>query len=320
MAYSMETLSHITDELGAKGWLELDPRFRAMFERYGIGAADWQAMQAAPLVTAADGSKWFHPDQLDDDRLADTIMRMIYTEQDMAVVTPGVRSRAFVAGFGRPGTVQGELAKTLFQFKGFPLTILFDHGARMLAMQGGFNKALYGASFLLSATAAGWLALEAKAILKGQDPRPLNVKTMLAALQQGGGLGIYGDFLFGAQNRGGQGLGETLLGPSATTVSGVAGLVVGAPLLQAEGEKVDYDRQLVKLLRSETPGGSLWYARLAWDRIILDQWQAAADPAYFRSWRAMERRAHDLGTQYWWEPGDMTPDRPPELSNMGGNP
>jgi hypothetical protein len=143
---------------------------------------------------------------------------------------------------------------------------------------------------------------------------------MLAALQQGGGLGIYGDFLFGAQNRGGQGLGETLLGPSATTVSGVAGLVVGAPLLQAEGEKVDYDRQLVKLLRSETPGGSLWYARLAWDRIILDQWQAAADPAYFRSWRAMERRAHDLGTQYWWEPGDMTPDRPPELSNMGGNP
>jgi len=319
MAFSMETLAHITDELGARSWQQLEPRFRGMFERHGISEADWRAMQAAPLVEGG-GAQWFHPDRLDDEGLADRLMEMIYTEQDMAVVTPGVRARAAVAGFGRPGTWQGELARTLFQFKSFPLTIMMDHGARMMALQGGWNKAMYGGGFLLSATMAGWMALEVKAILKGQDPRPLNVKTLLASLQQGGGLGIYGDFLFNTQNRAGQGLSQTVLGPSATTIDAVSSMLVGTPLLQAEGEKVDYDRQLVRLLRSETPGGSLWYARLAWDRIILDQWQAAADPNYYRSWRAMEKRARDMGTEYYWQPGETTPERLPDLANLGGTP
>jgi len=311
MAFSMEVLAHISNERG-KTFAQLDRAFRGMFERYGMDAAAWDSIRSTRTIDAG-GAAWIHPDNFDDDRLADKVMEMIYAEQDLAVVTPGVKTRAAIAGFGATGTPQGEIARTLLQFKAFPLTIMMSHGARMMALQGGWSKALYSSSFLLASTMAGWFALEAKAIIKGQDPRPLDVKTVFAAMQQGGGLGIYGDFLFGAQNRFGQGLSSSALGPATQTLDAVSGLLLGTPLLQAQGERVDYDKQLVRLLRSETPGGSLWYARLAYDRLILDQWQAAADPNYFRSWRQMERRAHDFGTQFWWEPGETAPTRAPEL-------
>lgn len=315
-AFGMEALAHITDERG-KAWGQLDPRFRRMFDRYGIDAAGWDAIRATPLSAAKDGSLWIHPDNMADRALADRVMETIYSETDLAVVTAGLKARAAINNVGKRGTWQGELARAFFQFKAFPIATLYLHGARMMSLESGFSKAKYGAAFLGAATAAGWLALEAKAITKGQDPRPLSMKTLFASLQQGGGLGIYGDFLFSTQARTGQGLSSVLLGPSTQTVDAVSGLLFGAPLLQAEGEKVDYDRQLIRLLRSETPGSSLWYARLGFDRLILDQWQAAADPHYNASWSRMQSRARDQGTGYWWAPGDTAPSRAPDLATAG---
>jgi hypothetical protein len=288
-----------------------------MFDRYGIDEAGWDALRATPLADAGDGSLWIHPDNISNRTLADRVMEMTYSETDLAVVTAGLKARAALAGVGRRGTWQGEVARALFQFKAFPISTLYLHGARMLALDSGFSKAKYGAAFLAAATGAGWLSLEAKALLKGEDPRPLTMRTLVASMQQGGGLGIYGDFLFSTSARSGQGLSSTLLGPSASTVDAVSGLIFGAPLLQSEGEKVDYDTQLIRLLRSETPGSSLWYARLAFDRLILDQWQAMADPHYYASWRRMETAGQQQGTGYWWKPGELSPDRAPDFSNAG---
>lgn len=318
-AFGLEVLGHITDERG-KTFGQLDPRFRRMFERYGLGENEWNAIRSTKPTDVGDGAKFINPDMIEDERTSDRLMEMIYAETDHAVVSAGLRSRAIMEGLGKRGTALGEIGRSLFQFKAFPLTTLFLHGARMMSRDGAGSRAKYAATALGLTTLAGWIALQAKAISKGQDPRPLSVKTLLASAQQGGGLGIYGDFLFSTKNRAGQGLSSTLLGPSASTVDALTGLTFGAPLLQAEGEKVDYDRQLIRALRSETPGSSLWYARLAFDRLLLDQWQAEADPHYRQSWRRMRQNADKLGTDFWWQPGDTAPDRMPYFDNAGPSP
>lgn len=310
-AYHRETLAHISDERG-KAWGALDKRFRRMFERYGIGERGWDELRSTPTADLG-GAPWILPENIKSGPVRDRLMEMIYSETDMAVVTAGVRARAAMSGFKR-GTWQGEIVRSLFQFKTFPIATLYLHGARMLAQE-GWSKAGYAAAFLGLTTVAGYFAMQGKEVLKGRDPRPMEASTLFAAMQQGGGLGIYGDFLFSTRNRFNQSLSSTLLGPSASTVDALSGLVAGTPLLAAEGEDVDYDRQLVRMLRSEVPGGSLWYLRLGMERLLLDQWQAAADPNYYESWSRMEARAAEQGQGYWWRPGATAPEGLPDVAN-----
>jgi hypothetical protein len=51
----------------------------------------------------------------------------------------------------------------------------------------------------------GYFVLQAKQLIAGKDPRPNSGATFLASMMQGGGAGIYGDFLFGQANRYGGG-------------------------------------------------------------------------------------------------------------------
>jgi hypothetical protein len=66
------------------------------------------------------------------------------------------------------------------------------------------------------ATAGGALRMSVNDAVNGRPQRNyLNPVTALAAFSQGGGLGIYGDFLFGEANRMGNGLVSTVGGPVA---------------------------------------------------------------------------------------------------------
>ena len=49
---------------------------------------------------------------------------------------------------------------------------------------------------LASSIAFGYMSMTIKDLLKGRTPRELNYRTMLDAMLQGGGLGIYGDLIF----------------------------------------------------------------------------------------------------------------------------
>jgi hypothetical protein len=73
-------------------------------------------------------------------------------------------------------------------------------------------------------------------------------------------------------------------------------------------------RDVVKLLKQEAPGSSLWYTRLAFERLVADQLQEAIDPGYRKSWRDMKRKAREKGQEFWWEPGETSPERAPKLA------
>lgn len=80
------------------------------------------------------------------------------------------------------------------------------------------------------------------------------------------------------------------------------------------GEKTNTGREVVRFLGQNTPGGSNWYLRLAYERVLLDNLQRLADPeahAAFERKIRMQRR--DYGNEFFWAPGQSTPRRVPTL-------
>src|SRR5690606_16301968 len=106
----------------------------------------------------------------------------------------------------------------------------------------------------------------------GRDPRKMNPLDEQgrdfwgAAMLQGGGLGIYGDFLFSDVNRFGGGLARTVAGPIWDTADQLRRITIGNVFEFAQGkEKTNAGRELVGLLRSHTPGGTTWWMQLAYE-------------------------------------------------------
>lgn len=310
-----------------RGWGELDAPFRAMFERHGLGERHWEAIRAAPLHTER-GTDWVLPENIAAPGLADDITQMILREMDMAVPVAGIEIRAIIEGAAPKGTLMGEIGRSLFQFKAFPATIMLQQWRRTMALQGGFNRAKYAAQMVVATTLMGALALQLKAVTKGQDPRTMwdpddagtTTKFWGAALMQGGGLGIFGDFLSSSTSRFGGGLMGTLAGPAVQTVDDLSGLVIGEPAKMLRGEDANPGRAALKVIKGNTPVvGSLFYTRLAYERILLDTLQQAIDPKAGEAFTRMDGYAEEQGTDYFWGPGEgLDEARAPSVGNMAG--
>ena len=77
-------------------------------------------------------------------------------------------------------------------------------------------------------------------------------------------------------------------------------------------------RESVKFLRQNTP--MVWQLRLAYDRILMDEFQRMLDPEAYQAFsRQMAGRQKNYGGQkFWWEPGKPRPDRTPNLGAVFG--
>ena len=309
--FGRETISAMTLYRGLD-YDGLNAGFRRMLDRYGIDAAKWDAIRATP-ITEERGAPWLNPTSIADQRLRDIVLGMIQAETDIAVPVGGLELNASVHSALRAGTIVGELGRTAFQFKAFPVFVTMRHAQRMMAVAGWKGRAGYVAALLGLTTIAGAAALQMKEIAKGKNPRPMDDGAFwLAAMAQGGGAGIYGDFLKGSQSRFGTSFTDVLKGPAWQTADTINALTLDAlwDAADEDGGKVHYGRRVTKALRSEIPFGSLWFARAALERTLIDQLQQQIDPGYRRSWRMMERRAREQGNDYYWRPGELAPSAP----------
>ncbi|GGD73843.1 hypothetical protein [Croceicoccus mobilis] len=302
-AFGMEYLGHVTAEAG-KSWDNLHPAFRGSLERYGIDAAGWDAIRATPTVMEK-GVPWIKPDTIADRELGDRLLEAVLTETDYAVPVPDLRTRAVMNSVAPKGTIPGELIRSAAQFKGFGVSIALMHGRRIMEA-GGWKGAGYAAGLVGLSTVIGGISVLSKDIAAGRDPREVDGNFWLASMLQGGGLGIFGDFVNSANSRFGGGITQTLAGPMAQDVDGILNI--------AHSKKPA--AKAVKEGSSLIPGQSLWYLSLAFDRMVADQLYEAADPDYRKSWKRMDRWADEQGTQYWWAPGDATPERAPDMGNI----
>lgn len=300
-----------------KAFDELDPNFRRFLERYGMGEADWDTIRATPRHEWK-GMKWIRPQDMADGALSDRLMEAVLSEIDFAVPTGGVRQRAIVNALPR-GSIGGELWRTGMQFKMFPITVMTMHGARMLSQATLGGAAGYGVAFLGITTLAGALSVQLSETSKGRDPMKMdNPDFWGKAMLKGGGLGIYGDLINNAQGQYGQDMGDLVKGPSWSTAQNVNDLVMGrekAVKGGAPGEK-ENKRDLARFLKRETPVvSSLWYTRLAFERLFIDQLEEWQGNDVEASRKRAAKRAEKDGTQFYWEPGKTAPNRAPDWSN-----
>ncbi|MEG5664619.1 hypothetical protein [Enterobacter roggenkampii] len=237
------------------------------------------------------------------------LLAAVSEEVDMAVITPGAREQLLTGGGLQRGTWKGELTRSVFLFKSFPISVVLRHWTRAMGMPSAGGRAAYIAAFLASTTMLGALSQQLNDLASGRNPLEMTGKDAgkfwLGALLKGGGLGLYGDFLLSDHTRYGGGALASMLGPVAGLVDDVVKLAQGIPLNAVEGKPEQTGGDLVKLGKGLIPGANLWYAKAALDHMIFNQMQEYFSPGYLRK---MEQRSKkEFNQTYWWRPQDVTP-------------
>jgi hypothetical protein len=293
------------DTLGKSG---MDRRFRRMLTRYGLGEGEWNAIRSTPLQEDG-GAHWILPDNIADPDLARRISEMALQETEMAIPSSSLRIRAKVDASLRKGSIPGEIARSFLQFRGYPLQLFWSHGRRALE-EGGWGAFKYAATLFVTSTVMGALAYQLGRIATGQDIANMDVTKnpdfITQAIFKGGGLGIFGDLV---QHINAKDWRDFLTQNAGPLYSGIQD--VGAVAFSK-----NHGKALARAIKNNTPGSTLWYAKLAFQREVIDQMQAQIDPNYRQSGAKMEQYARQHGTRYWWRPFHGAPDRAPQMSQQ----
>lgn len=233
---------------------------------------------------------------------------------NIAVNEPRLLTRAITTGavFGeaKQGSLLRLMAANVFFAKSFPITIILNH--TLPALRAASTGRLgHLAAIAAGGTVMGALAIQLREISKGKNPRQDtdDPKFWMAAALQGGGMGLFGDFLFQDYNRFGQSIGGTLAGPVVGTAQSLlkAGDLYG--LAEGDWSPNEFASDVFKVGSKEIPGINLWYSRLAIERLFLDQVEGMIDPKYQARMHRLERKAQkEYGQKYWWRPGEALPE------------
>lgn len=238
------------------------------------------------------------------------LLGAVAEEVDMAVITPGAREQMVTGGGLQRGTWKGELTRSVFLFKSFPISVVMRHYSRAMGMPSAGGRAAYIAAFIASTTVLGAMSQQINDMVSGRNPRDMTGedagKFWLGALLKGGGLGLYGDFLLSDHTRYGGGALASMLGPVAGLVDDVVKLAQGVPLNAVEGKPEQTGGDLVKLGKGLIPGANLWYAKAALDHMIFNQMQEYFSPGYLN--KVEKRSKKEFNQTYWWRPQDALPE------------
>jgi hypothetical protein len=333
------TMMGTIGDLVRTSWGQVDPADLKLLRSKGVTETDWRVWQAAELEDWGAGNRLLTARaimQVDDGRLAalaaeekttplrlrreaaTKLLGVVLEEADIAVVTAGVREKAIVKQGSRAGTIPGEIMRTLFLFKSFPIGMIARHWMRGLGQPTVGGRTAYIASLIVGNTLLGALAMTAKDVAAGKDPRDLtDWRAWLAAFAQGGGLGIYGDFVVADANRFGQSFLASLAGPFfGSTLEQLYDLSLGNLHQVARGEPTHAGAEALRFGRAHAPFLNLWYAKAALDHAIFHEVQEYLSPGYLATMQRRIRR--DTGQQLWWRPGAGLPERGPDFQKAAG--
>jgi len=231
-----------------------------------------------------------------------------------AVIESSAKTRAMLRQGTSAGTLPGEFFRFITQFKAFGFEYanrflsreVYGYGANSFTegLAGQFVRNQYGESGHLmrqiaAMTLFGYLSHSVKQLAAGKTPRdPVDVRTWVQALTQGGGLGIYGDFLFSelgnAKNRFGGSPLTTFLGPTAGSFESFYNLYVD--LMNGDAKAANTFRTLW----SHVPGNNLFYFKGAFDYLIAYNLYESLNPGYIsRMKRRIEREQNQT---FWLDP------------------
>ncbi len=312
----------------AKAFDALDAATAAQLGSYGVEARQWEGVRAqaldlngekfitgesvermseAEIRDAMELTAKATPEQLASarDELRTRIEAYFIDQAENALTEARARERSRLTFGTRPGTALGEAVRAATQFLSFPWTVMSRHIAPAFKGSAGRSPAATLTHLMVATTLFGYVSMQAKQLAKGLTPRPLTdddgnirIDTVTAAFLQGGGLGIYGDFLFGEYNRFGGGQIASLGGP-----------LVGEfeQLLKLFGKLRDNPEdaggEAIRTGLRNTPFINLFYTRAALDYLFIFQLQEWASPGYLR--RYERRIEQERGQEFLVPPSEV---------------
>lgn len=333
------TMMQALARMSRKDWASLSQWDRGLMERRGITEADWQVLQKAE-PTKFNGVDHITPTAIREtgsarsNEVVSKVLGMIQDEGEFAVINPDLATKtaASLGGLQR-GTVKGEFARSVMQFKSFPLAMVSRHWRRMLdapkvtdgSAPALANRGVYLGALLLSTTALGAITFQAKQIVAGKDPvdmiGPHAAKFWAQSLAQGGGLSILGDMLLSNSNDSSvndwtSATIKTLLGPTSGQAFDAISLVKTNIDKRLKGQVTHTAAESLAYAKGMAPLVNLWYLKAAVDHMGLHALQENLSPGYLSK---MQQRANkDWGEQYWWRPGTGGPQQAPNMSKAIG--
>jgi hypothetical protein len=325
-AFGMSFYGELADN-AAKTFDQLPPAMQRSMQKYNIGSDKWDIIRTTPRYEF-EGADFIRPEDIASRtdinpqvarELDFTLLELVSAETEFAVPSGGIRTRLALTGGAPRGTIIGELAESFAQYKNFGVQLVNTHIMRSMSQPGIRRKGIYFADLLISTTIMGAFALQMKEISKGRDFRPMdNPEFWIAAMLQGGGLGIYGDFLVADVDRFDRGLATAVAGPTVGFISDVRKLTIGNAIELIKGEDTNIASDMLQFASRNLPGTSLWYLRLGLERLVYNRLETWIDPnkAYTKRRRLQTRMKREYGQDYWWKPGTSKPDRAPDIENI----
>jgi len=313
-AFGLAFMKELADRT-TKQFEVLPSALQATFTRHGLSARDWDKMRSVPTYLMHDGLSVMRPNEIDsrvDAKLASRYLAMIMAETEYAVPTGSHRARTWLINQNQSGTLIGEVIRSFAQFKSFGALFTLLHGKRMYHMALGGRKgdaAFYAAQLAITTFICGAVSVQLKDMAAGRKPRDMGSGAFIgAAALQGGGLGIWGDFLFSDINRYGGTMGGNIGGPLFEKASDFTNLTLGNLIQLGTGQKTNFGRELTRFISSNVPGNNVWYTRLLWERVLMENIQRVLDPEAGKAFRnRIRQRERDYGQGYWWAPGSTMP-------------
>jgi hypothetical protein len=299
-----------------------------MFTEYGMGEKDWNLIRTKGVNQGFVDPFVLSKGSAEERETGRKLLGAIAGVQRMAVPEGNSITRALMLGKTQAGTWEGEILRSVAQYKGFPMGAFLMHfmrGVEQFQTEQGIMRGQYIASLIVGTTVMGAASLQLKNLAAGKDPEPMTgehaLKFWANAMAQGGALGILGDQIkatFSAQRLDDP---ARLLSPGAGFGLDVKELLLGSVHDEANDRDNHTGRQVAKMLRKYTP--QVVYTKLAWDRLVNDTLQRHLDPDHAEAFSRLEQRARkEQDTSYYWRPGtarpfDLNPGsiRPPNLGN-----
>lgn len=321
-AFSLVHMHKIADMTRSKQWSELGEHDLKMFKGNGIKEEDWNLWRDLTPSKRENGEmvltqndffsapddvikKYLHPDHQSDKYIlnarydfARRYMNHIFSEEGVAVIDSGARERSLTQ-FGAAGTFQGELGRTLFQFKAYPMGYLMRMGSRAFAQDDITSRATFLISLLAYQTIAGGMVAQLQNIANGKQPEPVfTTDFFLKSVLKGGGFSFLGDLMSAMSDPTGRGMGDFIAGPLIGSAFKLGMLFTGLGNNIIEGKESTRGMEIANAIKSNIPFQNLWYTKLVIDRMLYSKMQNMIDPDYLRR---TQTRMENLGNQYWWD-------------------
>lgn len=321
-AFSLVHMHKIADMTRSKQWSELGSDDLKMLKGNGIKEEDWNLWRDLTPSKREDGEmvltqndffsapddvikKYLHPDRQSDKHIlnarydfAKRYMNHIFSEEGVAIIDSGARERSLTQ-FGQAGTFQGELGRTLFQFKAYPMGYLMRMGGRAFAQDDITSQATFLLSLLAYQTIAGGMVAQLQNIANGKQPEPVfTTDFFLKSVLKGGGFSFLGDLMSAMSDPTGRGMGDFIAGPLIGSAFKLGMLFTGLGNNIIEGKESTRGMEIANAIKSNIPFQNLWYTKLVIDRMLYSKMQNMIDPDYLRR---TQTRMENLGNQYWWD-------------------